>query len=478
MDLVISGRLQMLSNKTIKSDFYLLVIKIFSYTFISTIIAYAILVIFLFSSTNYTKTTDYYEKYLDKIEGEVIRNVDSVLQGHLIDLNSYSDKIQGEVVDINGNHVFGDMNIANKNIDLLKSLEINTAKDNYVYRCIPLVQDNYIKNIYVLRAPFGYIVNNVHERPDIVAIYITIIASPIIFFIIYLFLFTKKLYRSISKNIQILLNAAGEISEGNYLFEIDGLQGREFKTIQDSFNKMINALKETIEGLSKLENERKMITSSIAHDIRTPITVINGELELISELKDEADFSIDDYIETIKRNCDKMVKLTDNLSLIYKVDNLNFLFRIQKVDLNKLLMEKKRELLPLANKKNIVFNFDINLSKEYYILDESMLNRVLDNILYNSFRFTNSGSIKLIVSDKNIKGRIYFKCIDTGAGFKEKDTQKLFSAFYQSESYKNHFGLGLYIAKKIVQNYQGEILAYNNEHNGATIEFFIVELKD
>ncbi|WP_297417434.1 HAMP domain-containing sensor histidine kinase [Clostridium sp.] len=468
----------MLSNKTIKSDFYLLVIKIFSYTFISTIVAYALLVIFLFISTNYMKTADYYEKYLNEIEDEIIRNIDSVLQGRLIDLNSYSDKIKGEVVDINGNHLFGDADIVNKNIDVLKSMEINTVRDNYVYRCIPLVQDNCIRYIYVLRAPFGYITNNIHERPDIVAIYITLIASPIIFFIMYLFLFTKKLYKSISKNIQILLNAAGEISEGNYLFEIKGLQGMEFKTIQDSFNKMINALKETIEGLSKLENERKMITSSIAHDIRTPITVINGELELISELRDEENFSMDDYIETIKRNCDKMVKLTDNLSLIYKVDNLNFLFRIQKVDLNKLLIEKKRELLSLANKKNIEFQFYVNLSKKYYMLDESMLNRVLDNILHNSLRFTNSGRIKLIVSDENTEGKIYFKCIDTGTGFKEKDTHKLFSAFYQSESYKNHFGLGLYIAKKIVQNYQGEISAYNNEYNGATIEFFIVELMD
>lgn len=468
----------MLSNRTIKSDFYLLVIKIFSYTFISTIIAYGLLIVFIFVSTNYTKTADYYEKYLDRIEDEIIRNIDSVLQGQLIDLNSYADKIQGEVVDINGKHVFGDMNIADDNVDLLKSLGINTVKGDYVYRCIPLVQDNSIRYIYVLRAPFGYIVNNIHKRPDIVVIYITLIASPIIFFIFYLFLFTKRLYKFISRNIQILLNAAREISEGNYLVEIKGLQGKEFKTIQDSFNKMINALKETIEGLSKLENERKMITSSIAHDIRTPITVINGELELINELKDEEDFSLDDYIETIQRNCDKMVKLTDNLSLTYKVDNLNFLFRVQKVNLNKLLIEKKRELSSLASKKKIELHFDVRLSKEYYLLDESMLNRVLDNILHNSLRFTNSGSIKLIVSDKNSEGRIYFKCIDTGTGFKEEDTHKLFSAFYQSESYKNHFGLGLYIAKKIIQNYQGEISAYNNEHNGATIEFFIVELMD
>jgi len=393
-------------------------------------------------------------------------------------LNSYSDKIQGEVVDINGAHIFGDVNIVQKNINILKSMNSDTVKNNYIYRCIPLIQDNYIKNIYVLKAPFGYMVNNINKNPGAVVGYITLISSPLIFFIIYLFLFTKKLYKSISENVEILLDAAGEISKGNFSFEINGLNGKEFKTIQDSFNIMINALKQTALGLSKLENERKMITSSIAHDIRTPITVINGQLELISELKNEKNFSIDNYIETIKRNCDKMIDLTDNLSLIYKVENSNFLFRIQKIDLNKLLIEKKSELLSLASKKNLEIKFDINLSKTYYLLDESMLNRVLDNILHNSLRFTNSGTIKLIVFDENSSNKIYFKCIDTGSGFKEKNTNKLFSAFYQNESYKNHFGLGLYIAKKIILNYQGEILAYNNEDNGATVEFFIVILKD
>ena len=54
----------------------------------------------------------------------------------------------------------------------------------------------------------------------------------------------------------------------------------------------------------------------------------------------------------------------------------------------------------------------------------------------------------------------------------------MFDAFYQSNSYKKHFGLGLYIAKKIVLNYNGEIKAYNNEYNGATVEFYIRELKE
>lgn len=465
-------------NRTIKKDFYLLVIKIFLYTFISTIAAYILLVIFIVLSSDYSKSTNHYEKYLDTIENEIMNNTESILDGDLIDLNEYSNKIKGEVVDINGNHLFGDVGIIDSKVDILKYLKFNSVKDGYVYRGIPLIKDDSIKYIYILKAPFGYTINNIKDNPGAVLGYCILLSSPIIFFIAYLFLFTSRLYKSINKNISVLLEASNKISNGDFSFKIEGLKGKEFLTIQDSFNIMVCELKKNIEGLSKLENERQMMISSIAHDIRTPITVISGEIELVNDLKDEEGFSIFNSMMIIKKNCDKMINLTDNLSLIYKVENLNFLFRVQRVDLDKFLREKRIEILTLINKKNLVIEFNIKLNKQYYILDESMLNRVIDNILLNSIRFTDSGSITLNVFEEEGSNKIYFKCIDTGRGFKDINTSKLFDAFYQSDSYKNHFGLGLYIAKKIVLNYNGEIKAYNNEYNGATVEFYIRELKE
>ena len=461
--------------KTIKSEFYLLVIKIFLYTFISTIIAYIFLMIFIIYSSNYSKSTDHYEKYLDSIENEIINNTDSILEGNLIDLNEYSNKIKGEVVDINGKHLFGDIDIIDSKVDILKYLKFNSVKDGYVYRGVPLIKDDSIKYIYILKAPFSYTVNNIKDNPYVVIVYYILLSSPIIFFIVYLFLFTRKLYKSIQKNICILIEASNNISNGNFSFKINGLNGKEFLTIQESFNIMVDELKKNIEGLSKVENERQMMISSISHDIRTPITVISGEIELINDLKDMEGFSISNSMAIIKKNCDKMINLTNNLSLIYKVENL---VRVQRVDLDKFLKEKRMELLSLITKKDLIIKFNVNLNKKYYILDESMLNRVIDNILFNSIRFTDSGSITLNVFDEEVSDKIYFKCIDTGKGFKDSDINTLFDAFYQNKSDKNHFGLGLYISKKIVLNYSGEIKAYNNEFNGATVEFYIRELKE
>nr|WP_269430038.1 ATP-binding protein [Geobacillus kaustophilus] len=73
---------------------------------------------------------------------------------------------------------------------------------------------------------------------------------------------------------------------------------------------------------------------------------------------------------------------------------------------------------------------------------------------------------------------MYFRCSDTGTEFKENDTSLLFQPFYQDKQYKNHVGLGLYITKRIVNHYEGEIWAYNNEKGGATVEFYIKELSN
>jgi len=467
----------MKKDKTIKRDFYLLVVKVFLSTVASSLVTYFCLLLFIFMLTdnNTIKPTNYFVKYLDLIEEEIEENSAFILKGQLIDIKSYSDKIQGEVLDINGHHMYGDKGIIEDNVDIGEVLNHEIVKEGHIYRFIPINHDNAIHAVYVLKAPFGFIINN-RDHIGAVFIYIVLLISPLIFFIIYLILFTSKLYKSLFNNIHILLQAADKISTGNFDFKVHGLKRQEFIRIQDSFNTMISALKDMIESLSEIDDERKIMVSSIAHDIRNPLTVIQGQMDLIVDLKNSDHFDITPHLDIIRKNCIKMSMLTDNLSLLYKVEKADFLVNIKKIDLNKILKEKEQELKTMVyTKETIKINFDVDLSKQFYFLDEAMLMRALDNILYNSLRFTSNGEIKLEVYDDadGQYSKIYFKCIDTGIGFKQKDTSVLFNAFYQDDQYKNHVGLGLFISKKIINNYDGEIWAYNNEKGGATVEFYI-----
>ncbi|KAF0993641.1 HAMP domain-containing sensor histidine kinase [Geobacillus sp. TFV-3] len=472
----------MKNNKTIKRDFYLLVVKVVLATIVSSALAYLCLIylIVTFTGNHMVKSTDYFVRYLDLIEKKVKENEEAIFMGRLIPIDRYSRKIQGEVVDVSGHHLYGDRGIVNDKVDISEAINRDIVKGSYVYRFVPIKHDNAIQAVYVLKAPFGFMINN-RDHFGVVLIYVVLLISPLIFFIVYLIFFTSRLYQSLFHNMKLLLHAADNISNGYFDFKVSGLKRKEFIKIQDSFNTMISALKEMVESLSKVDDERKIMVSSIAHDIRTPLTVIQGQMDLIDDLKDADHFDITPHLDLIRKNCRKMRMLTDNLSLLYKVENPHFLFNPQQVDLYQLLMEKKKEISALvSNQKQINISFDVDLRKTFYILDEPMLMRVLDNLLYNSLRFTKSGEIKLKVYDEadGQNHKIYFKCSDTGTGFKETDTSLLFRPFYQNEQYKDHFGLGLYIAKQIVKNYGGEIWAYNNESGGATVEFYIKEISN
>lgn len=214
--------------------------------------------------------------------------------------------------------------------------------------------------------------------------------------------------------------------------------------------------------------------SSIAHDIITPITIIKGQIEIVEDLKDYS--SVRGFMQIINNNCNRIINLANNLSLLGKIENPDFLVRRENVNLNELLRQKEEEIKMMAASKGIKVYFDVNLKKDSYILDENLLLRILDNILYNSLRFTTEGEIKLIVYDKDDK--IHFLCLDTGKGFNLRDIDNLFKAYYQGEDFKDHFGLGLYIAKRIVNKFGGEIKAYNRNEGGAAVEFFLKEMKD
>ncbi|BBW98350.1 HAMP domain-containing sensor histidine kinase [Geobacillus sp. FSL W8-0032] len=470
----------MKKDKTIKRDFYLLVVKVVLATAISSVVTYLCLIylIITLATNDVVKPTNYFVKDLDLIEKKIKENEEAIFKGRFIPIHRYSEKIQGEVVDISGKHLYGDREIIDDQVDISQSINREIVKGSYVYRFIPLKHDNAIQAVYVLKAPFGFIINN-QKRLEPVFIYAALLISPLLFFIVYLIFFTSRLYQSLFHNIKLLLAASDHIASGNFDFHVSGLKRKEFMKIQNSFNAMISALKEMVERLAKTDDERKMMVSSIAHDIRTPVTVIQGQIDLIQDLRKSDRFDVTPHLEIIRKNCGKMTMLTDNLSLLYKVEKSHFLLNAKEVDVKQMLDEKKRELSTMVSRQpSLAICFDVNLQRSSYVLDEAMVMRVLDNILYNSLRFTKSGEITLEVHDEEEGNacKIYFRCSDTGTGFKENDTSLLFQPFYQDKQYKHHVGLGLYIAKQIVNHHGGDIWAYNNDKGGATVEFYIKEL--
>ncbi|MFX0550117.1 sensor histidine kinase [Hathewaya histolytica] len=172
-----------------------------------------------------------------------------------------------------------------------------------------------------------------------------------------------------------------------------------------------------------------------------------------------------------------MTFLLNNLVLMIQIDNNDFNLNKESVDLKKLLKNKTEEFNMICKLKKINLNVIYKECTMYeHIFDKILFERVIDNLLYNSVKFTPKGGNINIIFEED-KDKIHFIFSDTGEGFNKKMLDKYFNKFYKKDKVSNkgdeHFGLGLYTSKNIIEKHDGNICIGNNEQGGALIEGFI-----
>ena len=201
--------------------------------------------------------------------------------------------------------------------------------------------------------------------------------------------------------------------------------------------------------------------TTIVHDLKTPITSIMGFIELLQK---------DDHDEE-KRQSFYDIIATESARLLKMVNDVLYVSRTseQKLKDNKTennescnigmqIHKYVKELAPLAEKRNINVDINMNESNIYVSIPESKVARILTNIIENAIKYNReSGKVFIDVSEEG--SNVIIRIKDTGMGIASDELDKVFDKFYRSSSSKNidGTGLGLAIAKDIVESYGGEI---------------------
>ncbi|WP_250160188.1 sensor histidine kinase [Caloranaerobacter azorensis] len=262
-------------------------------------------------------------------------------------------------------------------------------------------------------------------------------------------------------------------------FKISYKSNNELGKLCSAFEDMRNELKVTLENQWKLEQDRRYMLEAIAHDLRTPLTIIKGHIEgiLYSNKFDEDKFIR--YLNLIDKNVDRIIKLIEKMDRIVKLEQQDFKLEFEKCDIVKFLNEKSSDFDRICSLKkiNFIMKKDEKLADKFIIsTDINALSQILDNIISNSMRYTPiNGEIILKVNVE--KNALCFLIDDTGCGFSSRDIKNMFKRFYQGDESrskeKGHYGLGLYIVKTLVEKLGGSITAGNNEMGGARVKFSI-----
>ena len=289
-------------------------------------------------------------------------------------------------------------------------------------------------------------------------------------------LVSRTFAKVLKKRLQKLERVTKKIADQELDFEIEASDIREINTVMDSFEKMKRALIESLEQQWKLEQQKKEQMAALAHDIKTPLTVIRGHAELLAEetLPDEAGEStayILSNVQQIEDYLAAMRQVLDGGSLPEQQE------RFSGEEVKELLFDIARQT---AAAQGSFVLFSGEKTKGGVICDRQLLIRAFENILSNAFAYgdTEKG-IRLSVAENCREGEQFLKISvhNFGRGFSKRDLIYADQEFYSGDESRHdstHQGLGLAIVRKFVAA-QGGYLEYRNEAGGAVVEVYLRE---
>lgn len=227
--------------------------------------------------------------------------------------------------------------------------------------------------------------------------------------------------------------------------------------------------KSKVELLKEMAELRSRVFANISHEFRTPITLTLGSLELMQKHNYRKDF-LEKQSDVIRRSQERLLRLVNQILDIDKMEKGKFTLNVQPIlQFNEFVRARVDQFQTLAQKKNLrlVANYDSRLDNEAVYGDPDNLDKVIFNLLSNAFKFTFSGQVQVQTEMKDDKILITVK--DTGMGIRRDQLNRIFERFHQASSKDfSGTGIGLALAKEIVELHGGKIAAVSDYGKGTT----------
>ena len=274
------------------------------------------------------------------------------------------------------------------------------------------------------------------------------------------------LSRSITRPIRELTKATHAMADGNLNQNVNVRSRDEIGELAESFNKMSS-------DLSRSFNLRKQMTADIAHELRTPLSLIIGHAEGVHDGVLEPNH---ENFEIIREEAERLEHLVNDLRTLSLADAGELSVDFQPVNINDLMNDVYTHYISPFNQKRITLNLTSAPVILKANLDPSRFTQVLNNILDNALRYTPSnGAVDM--ETKQVEGKIQISIQDNGEGVTPEEAAHLFDRFYRADEARNRndggSGLGLAIAKSIVEMHGGKIWAESEKGKGLKI---VIEL--
>lgn len=322
-----------------------------------------------------------------------------------------------------------------------------------------------VDDVVLLRYRLTSQFNNTTLRRICPASDLLLVGLIIIEIVVLLFLVSHWFGKYTGRKIDKLLSVTQKIEKQDLDFKIESSGIFEVDRALFALEHLKQALKNSLAEQWQADKLRQDQISALAHDLKTPLTIIRGNTELLYDTvltdnqKECADYiegsvvQMQDYVETLIN----MTKAKENFS-----------FCRQNVKLSPLLQEIHTQAKGLCAAKNIHLEWGENFNQEYILADSEQLIRAFANVLSNAIEHTPAGkTVFFDVYEKD--SSIICSITDTGNGFSPEALKRGTEQFYmdeQSRHSKSHYGIGCYVANSIITQHDGQLILSNSEKTG------------
>lgn len=273
----------------------------------------------------------------------------------------------------------------------------------------------------------------------------------------------------LNKPFQILEQGAREIGRNNLDFQIKYDSEDEMGRLCKSFDTMRRELIRNEEKMWRMLDEKQRLNAAFAHDLRTPLTVVKGYVDVLARFIPEGKISREkllDTLETVSEQIDRLENYSNTMKNIHCLEDMP----VNREALDILSVQKKAfaaaEALQQIEMLEVTVVHQIKEAQKVY-LDENIVLEVVENLLSNAVRYA-KGKVELSME---LSGRmLYVYVSDDGCGFSEEALEHGLKPYYrEGDNEGHHFGIGLHICNLLCQKHGGCISLSNSMKGGANV---------
>jgi signal transduction histidine kinase len=302
--------------------------------------------------------------------------------------------------------------------------------------------------------------------------------------------------RSIARPVRLLNFAAEEFGGGNFSARAPANGRDEISSLGRNFNAMAERLQKREERFAELDRLKSEFVSTVSHELRTPLTTIKALTRLLMrEGLDESKRR--EYIETISVECDRQIDFVLNLLDLSRIEGGVLRVTHQRVDVQEVISSVVKSETRSAEKRRHDLRLDTNLKVPAVCADPKELRRVLSNIVENAIKYTPDGG-RIVLSALQQDGQVAISVADNGRGIPPEDMPILFDKFHRgrpaphSEAMRgattdaefledadvSGVGLGLYLARNVMEQMGGRITVESEVGRGSTFKLHLPVWRD